>query len=282
MGHALGANHSGVLTATMFHGLQAQISSPSALSADDAAFVTNTYPGPGSADWYGVISGTVSLESGLPVLGALLVAADPVTGATVGGFSSLNDGTYSFKVPRGSYLFYAEPLNGEVSPQNLYLTSVQLGEVNTSFQTTFAGGLASPELVDVTGGQVNVNITVADGAAPFSLLASGTGSVLGSGDFEISGGPTLVTAGKSVDLLLYGPGLDSVGAQYEVRLLGPGVAVRQNSVHLDTKTSVNGSRLLRMTVDVAPRSSPGVASVVVVKNSVAAALSGGLLILPAQ
>jgi hypothetical protein len=53
-------------------------------------------------------------------------------------------------------------------------------------------------------------------------------------------------------------------------------------VHFDTKTSVNGSRLLRMTVDVAPRSSPGVASVVVVKNSVAAALSGGLLILPAQ
>jgi hypothetical protein len=282
MGHALGANHSGVLSATMFYGLQEQVSSPSALSADDAAFVTNAYPGAGSADSYGVISGMVSLMSGPPVLGAFLVAADPVTGITVGGFSSLTDGTYSFKVPRGSYLLYAEPLNGEVSPQNLYLTSIQLGQVNTSFQTTFAGGLASPQLVDVTGGQSNVNITVPDGAAPFSLLASGTGSVLGSGDFEISGGPTLVTAGKSVDLLLYGPGLDSLGAEYEVRLLGPGVTVRQNSVHLDTKTSVNGSRLLRMTVDVAPRSSLGVASVVVVKNSVAAALSGGLLILPAQ
>jgi hypothetical protein len=282
MGHALGANHSGVLSATMFYGLQEQISSPSALSADDAAFITNAYPGTGSVDSYGVISGMVSLASDLPVLGAFLVAADPVSGITVGGFTSLNDGTYSFKVPRGNYLLYAEPLNGEVSPQNLYLTSVQLSEVNTSFQTTFAGGLASPQLVDLTGGQANVNITVADGPATFNLLASGTGSVLGSGDFEISGGPTLVTAGKSVDLLLYGPGLDSVGAQYEVRLLGPGVTVRQNSVHLDTKTSVNGSRLLRMTVDVAPRSSLGVASVVVVKNSVAAALSGGLLILPAQ
>jgi hypothetical protein len=49
---------------------------------------------------------------------------------------------------------------------------------------------------------------------------------------------------------------------------------------VDTKTSVNGSRLLRMTVDVAPRTSPSVASIVVVKDSVAAALSGGLLILP--
>jgi hypothetical protein len=220
--------------------------------------------------------------SGPSVLGAFLVAADPATGITVGGFSSLVDGTYSFKVPRGSYLLYAEPLNGEVSPQNIYLTSVQLAEVNTSFQTAFAGGLASPQLVDVTAGQATVNITVADGAAPFSLLASGTGSMLGSGDFEISGGPTLLTAGRSVDLLLYGPGLDSLGAQYEVRLLGPGLTVRQNSVHIDTNTSVNGSRLLRMTVDVAPRTSASVASVIVVKNSVAAALSGGLLIVPGQ
>ena len=191
MGHALGANHSGVLSATMFYGVQAQINSPSALSADDVAFLTSAYPGPGSADSYGVISGTVSLTTGQPVLGAFLVAADPVTGVTVGGFSSLNDGTYSFKVPRGSYLLYAEPLNAEVLPGNLYLTNAQIGQVNTSFQTTFAGGIASPQLVDVTTGQASVNIAAAGGAAPFSLLASGTGSVLGSGDFEISGGPTL-------------------------------------------------------------------------------------------
>jgi Matrixin len=277
MGHALGANHSGVLSATMFYGMQAQVNSPSVLSADDAAFITSAYPGPGSTDSYGVISGAVSLTNGQPVLGAFLVAADPVTGVTVGGFSSLTDGTYSFKVPRGSYLLYAEPLNAEVLPGNLYLTNAQNGQVNTSFQTTFA-----TQLVDVTTGQASVNIAVADGAAPFSLLASGTGRALGSGDFEISGGPTLLTAGQSVDLLLYGPGLDSLGAQYEVRLLGPGLTIRPNSVHIDTNTSVNGSRLLRMTVDVALQTSPTVASVIVVKNSVAAALSGGLLILPAQ
>jgi hypothetical protein len=280
MGHALGANHSGVLSATMFYGMQAQINSTSALSADDAAFVNSAYPGPGSADSYGMISGTVSTITGQPVFGAMLVAADPITGVTVGGFSSLADGTYSLQVPRGNYLLYAEPLNGEVAPENLYLTSIQIGRVNTSFQTTFAGGTASPQLVEVTSGRASVNIAVADGAAPFSLQASGTGSVLGSGDFAISAGPTLLTAGQSVDLLLYGPGLDSIGAQYDVRLLGPGLTIRENSVHIDTNTSVNGSRLLRMTVDVAPQSSTMTASVVVVKNSVAAALSGGLLIVP--
>ena len=277
MGHALGANHSGLLSSTMFQGVVPQNNSPASLSADDVAFASDVYPAPNAGSAYGVISGTVSLTTGEPVFGAFLVAVDPVAGVTVGGFSSLTDGTYSFKVPRGNYLLYAEPADGIVTPANLYLTNDQ---VNTFFQTTFAGGLASPQLVDVTSGQAKVNLAVPVGAAPFSLLASGTGSLLGSGDFEIAAGPTVLTGGQAVDLLLYGPGLDSLGAQYDVRLLGPGLSVRQNSVRVDTNTSVLGSRLLRMTVDVAPQTKPVVASIVVVKNSVAAALSGALLILP--
>jgi hypothetical protein len=277
MGHSLGANHSGLLSSTMFQGVAPQNNSPASLSLDDVAFASDAYPAPSAGAAYGAISGTVSLTTGEPVFGALLVAVDPVAGVTVGGFSSLTDGTYSFKVPRGSYLLYAEPANGVVTPGNLYLTNDQ---VNTFFQTTFAGGIASPQLVDVTSGQAKVNLAAPVGAAPFSLQASGTGSVLGSGDFEIAAGPTVLTSGKSVDLLVYGPGLDSLGAQYDVRLLGPGLTIRQNSVHVDTNTSVLGSRLLRMTVDVAPQIKPAVGSIVVVKNSVAAALSGALLILP--
>jgi len=275
MGHALGANHSGVLSASMFYGTEEQSNSQSMLSADDAAFLTNSYPAPGSAEQYGVISGAVLRSTGDPVFGAFLVATDPSTGVTVGGFSSLTDGTYSFQVPRGNYLLYAEPLTGEVSQANLYLTSAQSGLVNTSFQTT------APQMVDVSTGQASVNIVVADGAVSFTLQASGTGSVLGAGDFQISAGPTVVIGGQAVDLLLYGPGLDSPGAQYDVRLLGPGLTIRENSVHVDTQTSVNGSRLLRMTVDVAAQGNPFAASIFVVKNSEAAALSGGLLIVPA-
>src|SRR5260370_42448008 len=49
MGHALGANHSGVLSATMFYAVQAQTNSPSQIRADDIAFHTNAYPAPSSA-----------------------------------------------------------------------------------------------------------------------------------------------------------------------------------------------------------------------------------------
>src|SRR5260370_15532903 len=276
MGHALGANHSGVWSASMFYGTAEQANSQSLLSEDDAAFLTSAYPGVGAAEQYGMISGTILRTTGDPVFGAFLVATDPSTGVTVGGFSSLTDGTYSFQAPRGSYLLYAEPLNGEVLPANLYLTSIQNALVNTSFYTT------APQLVDVSTGQASANIVVMDGAASFKLQASWTGSVLGAGDFQISAGPTVLIAGQAADLLLYGPGLDSPGAQYDVRLLGPGLTIRENSVHVDTHTSVGGSHLLRMTIDVAPQTSPFVASIFVVKNSEAAALSGGLLIMPAS
>jgi hypothetical protein len=109
LGHALGANHSGLLAATMFPATAVQMNVQARLSADERAFVTDSYPAPSAADAYGTISGKVSLTTGEPVQGALLMAIDPETGISVGGFSSVSDGTYSFKVPRGSYLLYAEP-----------------------------------------------------------------------------------------------------------------------------------------------------------------------------
>ena len=277
MGHALGASHSGLLTSTMFQAVVAQNNSPATLSPDDLAFASDAYPAGATASTYGVISGAVTLASGAPVPGALLVAVDPVAGVTIGGFSSLVDGTYSFKVPLGQYVLYAEPLDNEVLPANLYFTGDQ---VNASFQTTFAGGFPWPQSIDVTSGQATANIAVASGAAPFNLLQSGTGAVGGTGDYDIAPGPTLLTAGKPVDLLLYGENLDVPGATYNVIPLAPGVTVRPNSIHFDSKTSVQGARLLRMTLDIAPQTSAVTGSLLVVSNSAVVALSGALLIQP--
>jgi hypothetical protein len=279
MGHALGANHSGLLAATMYQATTVQANSQTRLSADDRAFVTDLYPAPSAAAAYGTISGKVSLTTGEPVPGALLVAIDPATGISVGGFSSPLDGTYSFKVPRGSYLFYAEPADGPVFPGDLNLPD---DAVNTSFQTAFFGGVASPQLVDVTLGQASANIVVTAGPPPFDIQFVGTGGMAGSGDAVVSTGVALLIAGQPIDLVLSGPGLDSTVTQDEVRLLGAGVTIRPDSIRIDPRITINGERPLRVTVDVAPRTDPGVVSVLVVKNSAAVAFSGCLLVTPSR
>jgi len=277
MGHALGAGHSGLLSATMFQGTVAQTNSEIRLSTDDVAFVSEAYPAPSAAGAFATLSGKVTLTTGEFVPGALLVAADPATGVTVGGFSSITDGTYSMRVPLGSYLLYAEPADGPVFPANLYLPDFL---VNTLFQTTFFGGNAAPQVIVVSAGKVAADIAVAGGLSPFDVQYLGTGVEAGSGDASFLNGVSLLTAGKAVDLLLSGPGLDAPVTQDEVRLLGPGLAIRPGSIRIDSLITINGTHPIRLTVDVAPRTDPMVASVVVIKNSAVVAFSGGLLVTP--
>jgi hypothetical protein len=277
MGHALGGSHSGILAATMFQATVDESNSQIRLSADDAAFASDAYAAPSAADALATLSGKITLTTGEFVPGALLVAADPSTGVTVGGLSSVTDGTYSMKVPRGSYLLYAEPADGPVYPANLYLPD---SAVNALFQTAFFGGNAAPQLIDLTSGKAAADIAVAGGPAPFDVYYLGTGIAAGSGDATFLSGVSLLTAGKAVDLILSGPGLDAPVTQDEVQLLGPGLVIRPGSIRIDSKININGTRPIRLTVDVAPRTDPMIASVVVIKNSVVVAFSGSLLVTP--
>ncbi|HTM48002.1 MAG TPA: matrixin family metalloprotease [Bryobacteraceae bacterium] len=277
MGHALGANHSNILAATMFQATPPQSNSQVRLSADDIAFLSEFYPAPAAAEAYGTLSGKVTFAGGGPVQGAMLVATDPTTGVTIGGFSAAADGAYSIKVPHGAYLLYAEPADGPVFPGNLYLPDEK---VNFGFQTSFYGGLAAPQLVDVTGSQATADLQVTPGAAAFDIQLLGTGSAAGSGDARISTGVSVLTAGRPVDLILSGPGLEGPVTQDMVRLLGPGLAIRPDSIRIDTRISINGVRPLRLTIDVGGRTEPAVGSVVVIRNGAAVALSGSLLIQP--
>jgi len=269
MGHALGANHSGLLAATMFQATAPQNKLQTKLSADDVAFATDYYPSSSAVESYSVISGKVLSADGTPIRRALLVATDPASGITVGGISSQSDGSYSFKAPRGRYLVYAEPLDAPVTPEDLHFSKDQ---VDKTFLTSF-----SSELVDTKEGQGAVDISVGSGAASFDLQIVGTGRVSGSGDAFIGGGATKLTAGQPIDLVLSGPGLESDGAVYEVRVLGSGIAVRPDSIRLDSRIRINGAHPLRATIDVALEAAP-IGSVVVVKDSVAVALSGSLVV----
>jgi hypothetical protein len=277
-GHALGANHSGVLAATMFQAMPMQDHSQSRLSPDDLAFVSDAYPSPAAADAYSVISGSVLQLAGgnsQPVRGGLVTATDPVAGVTVGGLSSLTDGTYSFKVPRGNYLVYAAPLNGPVYAANLYLGDNQIDQ----FGANFFGGAALPQMLDTTSGQGAADIMVSSVQSGFQFKVIGTGQTGGSGDVLIGSGPIALTPGQSLDLILWGPGIDT-GSAADVRLLAPGLTIRPNSTRIDTRLTINGGHPLRLTVDVAPASTMSVGDLIVLKNGVVATLSGGLVVKP--
>jgi len=275
LGHVLGANHSTVLAATMFQSMPSSANLEARLSADDVAFAADAYPAVGAGARLGNITGMVSY-AGAPVSNASVVAVDTHAGVAV---AALSDGDGSFQIaqlPPGSYLVYAEPLNGPVLPANLYIPS---SDVNTSFSTTFAGSAEAPQIIAVTGGSTARVDIAARPACTLRIAAVGTGAVGGSGDFTAFGtGAVSLVAGQAADLMLTGPGIDQSVLDGGVRLLGPGLSIRDGSLRIDPGIELNGMPIVRLTVDVAPRPTSAVATILVTKGAEAATYTGGLLI----
>jgi matrixin len=151
LGHLLGFSHSAVWSAMMFPyapgpgtftGMRPTAGQPDApLGDDDRTGLRVLYPNPGDTLHTGSIRGRVLPANPLSlpaspggvtgVFGAQVVAVDAgsgaVTGATIGGWScqaagpTQFDGSYAIeKLATGhSYVVYAEPLNGIVSPSQV-------------------------------------------------------------------------------------------------------------------------------------------------------------------
>ena len=95
LGHALGADHTGVLGATMYQNTFTGQISQRRLSADDIAFASAAYPPPGG-NGYGTISGRLSSTSGAALRGGFVTAVDTSSG---------RDGRWAFE-PHRWYLFF--------------------------------------------------------------------------------------------------------------------------------------------------------------------------------
>jgi len=285
LGHTLGANHSGVLCATMFHETLAMENSTTItegthqniLSMDDIAFATEAYPG--GAVGFGSLSGSVKFQNGSPVLGAHIVAVDSITGTTIGGLSSITDGSFSIAcVPTGHYMIYAQPLNGPLTPDQFHLMASQ---ITANFRSTLAGGNASPVTLAVAGGDTTTASIIVDSAAPvLQLTHVGIGSSGGTG---YSYAPVkAIATGTSEDILLWGQGLDSTFTESQIRVLGPGVTIQPGSLHFatDSRSQVGGLSPLRFTISLAPEAARSNATVLVTKGSDMTAWTAGLLLLP--
>ena len=239
LGHSLGANHTGMLGASMFQfntGLRF-------LSSDDLAFINVAYPLPTNPVPSGTISGTVTANgAGVPY--ALLTAFDATAGVTTGGVTN-PDGTYSFQVPSGNYHDLCGAPEPGVQNINIYLTSTQLAAAPpVQFQTTLYGGALSV----AANSTATANIAVTPGAATLATPFAAVSAVGGYAQQLYMGAPLTIPSGQSVDLNFYGAGFDSTLSTGNFAVYGKGISVRPGSAKVDKSSSLNGFSLFRVTL----------------------------------
>jgi uncharacterized protein (TIGR03437 family) len=272
LGHALGLDHSAVLGATMFAITATGTNRIERLSADDVAFVRDVYPAAGAPQAFGQISGRVNFTFAPPVEGAHVVAVDSQQSIVLGGISG-TDGTYRIGgVPPGRYWLYAEPLDGPAS-------QFQLGPTRRFpdlFRTSFFGGLAIPQQLDVAAGAIAAADLVVENTNP-TLNIRGS-SAAPAGVSEPGGLIAEVQPGGTFDIEIYGEGLGSSEIQESaISFLGAGLDVVGGSLK---KTPGFGSSypLLSFRVVVAPNTPAGLVTTMVRTSSEVALLTGGIAV----
>lgn len=229
LGHAIGLNHSGVESASMwgFTSLAQR-----ELDPDDIAGARALYPqGIATA----TLAGSVRV-GGLPAFGAHVVAvsADGPVVSTL----TLPDGTYRMEsLPPGSYTAYAEPLDGPHG--SAFIDGcVRIGnmggggifdaaELTVNFATAFYGGNGTPVELTLTADQIVLaDFDLAAGTSALNPVR--VGPALPSGAFSrLAEFPLTLNAGATEYIAIAGPGLERVDG---VGIAGAGVTVDASSV----------------------------------------------------
>jgi uncharacterized protein (TIGR03437 family) len=272
LGHALGLDHSGVLGATMFAITATGTNRIANLTADDIAFARDVYPSQDAAGSLGEIRGRVNFTYAPPVEGAHVVAVDSRQNILVAAISE-SDGSYRIgRLPAGRYWLYAEPLDG---PANQF----QLGPARhfpDLFRTSFFGGLAIPQQLDVAPGAVVSADLVVDNANP---LLNIRGSAAAPAGFAEPGGLLAeVQPGGIFEIELYGEGLGSSEInESSISFLGAGIEIVPGSLQRVTAGGIGYPRL-RFQVEVAANTPAGLVAAVVTTASEMAALTGGIVV----
>jgi uncharacterized protein (TIGR03437 family) len=262
LGHALGANHTNILSATMYAFTTQQDMHEQTLTADDVAFVSTLYPAV-SGNGYGTVSGTATV-SGSPLQGGMITAVDIFTGTTIGGISSVVDGSFSIEVPPGNYYVYVEPSVN----LSLYEQNSQTTEVFTAFQPGFAGGNSQPSIVTVQAGQnVGVALSGIPGVTPLRtpLMAIGAAGETGDYNGEFVSGSLTVSSGQSVDLLFSNP-LPGTPTESNIEVIGAASMVA-GTLRKDTITVSGGTPVYRVTLTIPPLTANSSATVVFTDGS---------------
>lgn len=208
LGHALGLDHSPVLSATMYPWIAPNVTTP--LDSDDRIAIATIYPRVESG---ATLEGHISGADGA-IFAAQVVAVNAQGEPVATGLSDQNGDFQLKNVPAGDYRVYAEPLDGPVSIDNL--TGVWRNAKGASFPTQFATG---GQPLHVESGRIYGNLTVTtQGAVLLNPQTIGVAAV-GSGDLKLTSAPVSIQPGITTQIAIGGLGLGT-GTTFEV--LNPG------------------------------------------------------------
>jgi hypothetical protein len=214
VGHLLGLDHSGVLSAAMYPYV-GRGSEPPQLDSDDRIAIANMYPKADPMAVGGAFQGRVLGDQG-GIYAAQVVAVNEA-GEPVATTLTDAAGEFSLRgIPDGTYRLYAEPLDGPVDTRNL--SPIWRQPSSAAFQTNFLDGAP----LQIQSGRVYGNLVVHSSSAPVQLNLKWIGvSPASKSDFNLTSTAANVKAGDTIALAVAGDGIVSGMTTFEV--LNPGI-----------------------------------------------------------
>jgi hypothetical protein len=207
VGHALGLDHSAVLSSIMFPYVSAA-GTPVVLDSDDRIAISQIYPKGDPSLMGGTLQGRVTGDQG-GIFAAQVVAVNE-RGQPVGTVLTDSSGGFTLLgIPPGRYRLYTEPLDGPVETTALQGSwrRAKLTSFPTQFFTT---------LVNVEQGRVYGNLVV-NTTGPVQLNPKWVGAMRGnSGELSLATAPVAVSPGETVTLAIGGDGFTSGMTEFEV------------------------------------------------------------------
>jgi hypothetical protein len=208
VGHALGLDHSGVISSVMYPFVSGG-DYAAAFDSDDRIAIAATYPKSDPTLTGATLTGKVLGDSG-GIFGAQVVAVNE-RGEPVSTDLTNTNGEFTLTgIPNGHYRLYAEPLDGPVDANSLR-GSWRNAEMKT-FPTQFFGGAP----IQVESGKVYGNLVLSTAGA-VQLNPKWIGAcAANSHTLSLSSTPATVKPGDTIRLAVGGDGFTSSMTEFEV------------------------------------------------------------------
>ncbi len=274
LGHALGMDHSGSATATMFATTTRGSKRLRSLTADDRAFAQEVYPGEVPRE-FGAIEGVVGSPAGGFVIGAIVTAYAEDANLVVSAITGF-DGRFRIpQLPPGDYRLIVEPLDGPA--QVFHLSFLRRG-ANTRFRTLHSDS-PIPVLVNETA---QASLTIEPGDPVYNLIGLGASQ---PGEEPATRAGAVVERGSVYEIALHGEGLDDPAIELEsLQVLGSGVEILPTPLERDRVGFEGGEDFpsLHFTIRVAADAPLGVASLLLATPAGLAASTAGFEVVEAE